>query len=126
MHAHKAPDTTNTKMSDSQQPPPPPLTPDAITAPLAVVDALFAAAGRPGTDGDWGVAAYFGALAADPALSDQVRGMHGQGARAAAPRALCSSCMPARHNRSRPISLSPSCAPHRTPPNLARPARSPM
>lgn len=55
-----------------QAPPPPPPSAAAIAAPLAVVDALYGAAGRPAADGDWGVTAYFAALASDPALVAQV------------------------------------------------------
>ena len=68
-HTSAAP--SNTTMATPHPPPPPSAA--ALTAPLAVVDALFGAAGRPAVEGDWGVAAYFAGVAADPALAAQVR-----------------------------------------------------
>lgn len=46
----------------------------AVANPLAAVASLHAAAGSPAADGDWGVAALFAAVAADPALAAQVGG----------------------------------------------------
>ena len=52
----------------------------AIADPLAAVAVLYAAAGRPGADGDWGVEAFFTALADDPELAAQAGGWVGGGA----------------------------------------------
>ena len=63
------------KTMAAPHPPPPPPSAPALTAPLSIVDALFASAGRPTVDGDWGVASYFASVAADPVLAAQVSGV---------------------------------------------------
>ena len=63
------------KAMAAPHPPPPSPSATALTAPLSIVDALFASAGRPTVDGDWGVASYFASVAADPVLAAQVSGV---------------------------------------------------